>query len=363
MSIYEVHLGSWRLNSLEGNRPLTYLELADELSRYVKDMGFTHVELLPVMAPPVQRLLGLPGDGLLRARPALRQPRRAPRVHRADALERRRRDPRLGARPLPSRRVRARAVRRHGSLRARRPAPRRASRLGHARVQLRPPRGPQLPDLERPVLAARLPRRRDPGRRGRVDAVPRLLARRGRVGPEPVRRARGPRRGRVPEGVQRGRVRARAGDHHRRGGVDRVAGRLTADVPGRSRVRLQVEHGLDARHARLLPAGPDLPPLPPPRADVLADVRVQRELHPAAVPRRGRPRQGLAVLEDAGRPRGRSSRTSARSTPTCGRIRARSCCSWAASSRRSRSGATSARSTGICSSSPVTPGSSRWCAT
>ncbi len=52
MSIYEVHLGSWRLNSLEGNRPLTYLELADELSSYVKDMGFTHVELLPVMHHP-----------------------------------------------------------------------------------------------------------------------------------------------------------------------------------------------------------------------------------------------------------------------------------------------------------------------
>jgi 1,4-alpha-glucan branching enzyme len=52
MSIYEVHLGSWRLNTLEGNRPLSYLELADELSAYVKDMGFTHVELLPVMHHP-----------------------------------------------------------------------------------------------------------------------------------------------------------------------------------------------------------------------------------------------------------------------------------------------------------------------
>ena len=52
MSIYEVHLGSWRLNTLEGNRPLTYLELADELSAYVNDMGFTHVELLPVMSHP-----------------------------------------------------------------------------------------------------------------------------------------------------------------------------------------------------------------------------------------------------------------------------------------------------------------------
>ena len=52
VSIYEVHLGSWRLNSLEDNRPLTYAELADELSAYCDDMGFTHVELLPVMAHP-----------------------------------------------------------------------------------------------------------------------------------------------------------------------------------------------------------------------------------------------------------------------------------------------------------------------
>src|SRR5579862_8547000 len=52
MSIYEVHLGSWRLNTLEGNRSLSYLELADELSAYVTDLGFTHIELLPVMAHP-----------------------------------------------------------------------------------------------------------------------------------------------------------------------------------------------------------------------------------------------------------------------------------------------------------------------
>jgi 1,4-alpha-glucan branching enzyme len=52
VSIYEVHLGSWRLNRLEDNRPLSYLELADELAAYALDMGFTHLELLPVMAHP-----------------------------------------------------------------------------------------------------------------------------------------------------------------------------------------------------------------------------------------------------------------------------------------------------------------------
>jgi 1,4-alpha-glucan branching enzyme len=52
MSVYEVHLGSWRLNPLEDNRSLTYVELADELAAYVSDLGFTHIELMPVMAHP-----------------------------------------------------------------------------------------------------------------------------------------------------------------------------------------------------------------------------------------------------------------------------------------------------------------------
>jgi 1,4-alpha-glucan branching enzyme len=52
MSIYEVHLGSWRRNPLEDNRSLTYRELAQELADYALDLGFTHVELLPVMEHP-----------------------------------------------------------------------------------------------------------------------------------------------------------------------------------------------------------------------------------------------------------------------------------------------------------------------
>jgi 1,4-alpha-glucan branching enzyme len=52
ISIYEVHLGSWRRNPLEANRPLTYLELADELADYVQDLGFTHIELMPIMEHP-----------------------------------------------------------------------------------------------------------------------------------------------------------------------------------------------------------------------------------------------------------------------------------------------------------------------
>jgi len=50
VSVYEVHLGSWR--RADDNRPLTYRELAEQLPAYAQDLGFTHVEFLPVMAHP-----------------------------------------------------------------------------------------------------------------------------------------------------------------------------------------------------------------------------------------------------------------------------------------------------------------------
>jgi 1,4-alpha-glucan branching enzyme len=52
MSIYEVHLGSWRRKPEDGGRPLNYRELAVELPDYVVDLGFTHVEFLPVAEHP-----------------------------------------------------------------------------------------------------------------------------------------------------------------------------------------------------------------------------------------------------------------------------------------------------------------------
>jgi 1,4-alpha-glucan branching enzyme len=52
MSVYEMHLGSWRRKTEENNRSLTYLELADFLPEYLKDTGFTHVELMPIMEHP-----------------------------------------------------------------------------------------------------------------------------------------------------------------------------------------------------------------------------------------------------------------------------------------------------------------------
>jgi 1,4-alpha-glucan branching enzyme len=52
MTVYEVHLGSWKRVPHEDDRLLTYREIAHELADYVCDLGFTHVELLPVMEHP-----------------------------------------------------------------------------------------------------------------------------------------------------------------------------------------------------------------------------------------------------------------------------------------------------------------------
>jgi len=58
ISIYEVHLGSWRRDPNDPERFLTYCEVADALVPYVKDMGFTHIELMPVMEHPLDESWG-----------------------------------------------------------------------------------------------------------------------------------------------------------------------------------------------------------------------------------------------------------------------------------------------------------------
>ncbi|GAF76651.1 unnamed protein product, partial [marine sediment metagenome] len=63
ISIYEVHLGSWRRRpdrdpSTDDQGWLGYRELAEELLPYVKEMGYTHIELLPVSEHPLDQSWG-----------------------------------------------------------------------------------------------------------------------------------------------------------------------------------------------------------------------------------------------------------------------------------------------------------------
>ena len=114
MAILEVHLGSWRRGP--DNRFLTYDELADELIPYATDLGFTHLELMPITEHPLDELVGLSTDRPVRADAP---PRRAGWVcplRRSRPRRRTRNYPRLGSRPFPDRRPRARAVRRRPAL-------------------------------------------------------------------------------------------------------------------------------------------------------------------------------------------------------------------------------------------------------
>ncbi len=64
LSIYEVHAASWRRRQAEGNRYLSYRELADELIPYVTELGFTHIQLMPVSEYPFDGSWGYQPLGL-----------------------------------------------------------------------------------------------------------------------------------------------------------------------------------------------------------------------------------------------------------------------------------------------------------
>src|SRR5207237_4491149 len=133
---------------------------------------------------PVLRLEGLTDELILSSDQPLRHATGSDGADRCPPPARYRRHPRLGSVAFSDRRARARLLRRHASLRARRSPPGIPPRLEELRLQLRPPRGAELPPEQRAPLARALSRRRAPRGRGGIDALPRLLAARRRVDPE-----------------------------------------------------------------------------------------------------------------------------------------------------------------------------------
>ena len=86
ISIYEVHLGSWRKKGEHNEYWLSYRELAEQLPAYAADMGFTHVELLPVMEHPFDGSWGYQPTGLFAPTSRFGSP--ADFAHLVDALHR-----------------------------------------------------------------------------------------------------------------------------------------------------------------------------------------------------------------------------------------------------------------------------------
>ncbi len=190
MSIYEIHAGAWRRKTDDGNRWLTYRELADELIPYVKRMGLHAHRIDAHHGASVRRFLGLSDRRLFRRHQPLRHAGRFHVFRRPLPSGRPRRDSRLDSRAFPARRPRPGLLRRHPSLRTRRSAPRRASGLGHARLQLRPQRSAEFPPLQRALLGRQVSHRRPARGRRRFHALSRLLAPRRRMDSQCFRRTR-----------------------------------------------------------------------------------------------------------------------------------------------------------------------------
>ena len=298
---------------------------------------------------PVLPVVGLPGDRLLRADRALRHAAGLHVLRRSPAPRGDRRHPRLDAGALPHRRARPHLLRRHAPLRARRPARGDARRVGERDLQLRPQRGAQLPHLERQLLARPLPHRRAAGRRGRLDALPRLRAEGRRVGRQPVRRQREPGGDRPAAHVQHLASTAstptprRSPRSRRRGRASRARPTRAASGSGSSGTWA----GCTTRWpiSRAIRSGAATTTTSSPSAACTSGARTTscRCRTTRSSTASGRCCRRCTAISGSGSP------TCACSTPRCGRSRGRSCCFKAARSASTTSGRTTAASTGTCS--------------
>ena len=250
MSIYEVHLGSWRLNSLQDNRSLSYAELADELSAYALDLGFTHVELLPVMAHPFTGSWGYQVTGYFAPTPRYGSPDDLRAF--VDRLHERGIGVILDWVPAHFPRDEFALARFDGSALYEHADPRRGAHPDWGTLVFNFGRH----EVRNFLISNALFWLREYHVDGiRVDAVASMLyldysRREGEWVPNEFGGREDLDAVAFLKELNEVDLRRRAGRDLGGRGVDRLAGRLAPDLPRRARLRLQVEHGLDARHAR-----------------------------------------------------------------------------------------------------------------
>ena len=181
ISIYEMHLGSWRRVPEESNRPLTYREMAPMLGDYVTEMGFTHVELLPVMEHPFTGSWGYQVSGYFA--PTARYGSPDDFRFFVDHLHQRGIGVILDWVPAHFPKDEFSLGRFDGTALYEHLDPRQGEHpewgtyvFNYGRDEVR-----ELSHRQRAVLAVRVPRGRTAGRRGRLDALPGLRRKRGPV--------------------------------------------------------------------------------------------------------------------------------------------------------------------------------------
>ena len=259
---------------------------------------------------------------------------------------------------LPDRRARPRLLRRHAPVRARRPAPGfhpdwSSCIFNYGRHEVRSfLLASAIFWLER--YHTRRPAR---GRRG-LDALPRLLAPERGVATEPSRRSGEPGGHRLPAAAERrGSLRASRGMQSRsprsprRGRWCRGRSTWAASASATSGTWAGC-----TTPSTTFTSDPVHRKYHHDRLTFRAAVRVDGELHPAPLPRRGRARQGLAHGQDAGRRLAALRQPAPALRLSCGPTPARSSCSWAASSANRTSGTTRRAWSGICSTRAVPSG-------
>ena len=184
VSIYEVHLGSWMRDPDQPERFLTYRELAEKLVAHVEKLGATHIELLPVAEHPLDISWGYQVLGYFA--PTARYGTPEEFMEFVDKMHQHGIGVLMDWVPAHFPRDNhglsyfdGTFLYEHEDVRMRE-----HKDWGHAHLQLRAKRGAELPHLQRSLLVRQVPPGRPARGRGRLDALPRLLAAARRVGPQ-----------------------------------------------------------------------------------------------------------------------------------------------------------------------------------